>query len=68
MRQQRFNVPLSEVLEAIAIHDLFQNLGEVLEKRLSPIRVEELARELDDFRGRFQSVKSSTYSDPPTSR
>jgi Protein of unknown function (DUF2726) len=68
MRQQQFNVPVCEVLEAIATHDLYQNVVDVLEKRVSPISVEELARELDDFRARFQIVSSSTYGDPPTSR
>jgi hypothetical protein len=68
MRQQQFNAPLHEVLETIAVHDLYQSLVDVLVKTLSPISAEELARELDDFRRRFKIVSSSTYGDPPTSQ
>lgn len=68
MRAQRFHVPASEVLEAIAVHDLYQNLMEVLEGRQSPVALELLREKLDQFREKFTEVCSSTYGDPPTSR
>jgi hypothetical protein len=66
MRPQRFRVPTSEVLESIAVHDLFENLMEVLDGRQCPVAIEVLRRKLDEFRGKFTEVCSSTCGDPLT--
>ncbi len=68
MRPQQFQVPASEVLEAIAVHDLYENLMEVLEGRQCSVAVDVLAKKLDDFRAKFTELCSSTYGDPPSVR
>jgi hypothetical protein len=66
MRPQQFPVPATEVLEAIALHDLSEKLKHVLEGRQQPTLLEELAKDLDRFRDQYRVVCSSTYGDPPT--
>ena len=68
MRPQRFQVPASEGLESIAVHDLYQNLMEVLERPQDAVAIEALGEKLDDFRDKFSELCSSTYGDPPTAR
>jgi hypothetical protein len=66
MRNQQFPVRASEVLDAIALHDLYDEVENVIAGRKSPRPLEELARQLDDFRARFTFLYSATYGDPPT--
>lgn len=68
MRPQQFNVPASVILEAIAIHDLYEKLMDVFDGGQRAVGIGVLAQKLDDFRGKFNQLCSSTYGVPPTLR
>ncbi|MBX9788875.1 MAG: DUF2726 domain-containing protein [Pirellulales bacterium] len=68
MRGQQFPVPASEVLEAIALNDLYEQLSDVIERHQQARPIEELAKYLDSFRDQYALLSSSTYGEPPTLR